>query len=118
MRDGLPGLSDADRSVLGGKADFDDVRSLAASWMQRLQDDAISLGSFQESVALAIADVETPAQPPDLVLVCAYVNSGDQSAGHIKLEGAIDMPAVREEITAVMEGGERAFRLRKEKYGF
>jgi ABC-type branched-subunit amino acid transport system ATPase component len=54
----------------------------------------------------------------DLVLVCAYVNSGDQSAGHIKLQGAIDMLAVRDEITAVMEGGERAFKLRKEKYGF
>lgn len=54
----------------------------------------------------------------DLVLVCAYVKSGDQSAGHIKLEGAIDVAAVRNEITAVMEGGERAFRLRKEKYGF
>ncbi|MGQ2914561.1 TrlF family AAA-like ATPase [Microbacterium aurantiacum] len=54
----------------------------------------------------------------DLVLVCAYVNVGDQSAGHIKTEGAIDVDAVRSEITAVMEGGEKAFRLRKEKYGF
>lgn len=54
----------------------------------------------------------------DLVLVCAYVNAGDQSAGHIKAQGAIDVAAVRKEITSVMEGGERAFRLRKEKYGF
>lgn len=54
----------------------------------------------------------------DLVLVCAYVNSGDQSAGHIKQQGAIDVAAVRDEITSVMEGGEKAFRLRKEKYGF
>ncbi len=54
----------------------------------------------------------------DLVLVCAYLNAGDQSAGHIKREGAIDVAEVRDEITSVMEGGERAFRLRKEKYGF
>lgn len=54
----------------------------------------------------------------DLVLVCAYVKSGDQSAGHIKAQGAIDVRAVRDEITSVMEGGEKAFRLRHEKYGF
>lgn len=54
----------------------------------------------------------------DLVLVCAYVNAGDQSAGHIKAQGAIDVTTVRNEITSVMEGGEKAFRLRKEKYGF
>ncbi len=54
----------------------------------------------------------------DLVLVCAYVNAGDQSAGHIMEQGAIDVAAVRDQITAVMEGGEKAFRLRKEKYGF
>ncbi len=54
----------------------------------------------------------------DLVLVCAYLNAGDQSAGHIKEQGAIDVAAVRQQITSVMEGGERAFRLRKEKYGF
>lgn len=54
----------------------------------------------------------------DLVLVCAYAATGDQSAGLIKAEGAIDIANVRLEITSVMEGGEKAFRLRKEKYGF
>ena len=54
----------------------------------------------------------------ELVVCCDYVSAGDHSAGRIKLEGAIDMPSVRDEITLVMEGGERAFRLRKEKYGF
>jgi rhodanese-related sulfurtransferase len=54
----------------------------------------------------------------DLVLVCAYANAGDQSAGYIKEQGAIDVAAVRDQITSVMEGGEKAFRLRKEKYGF
>ena len=54
----------------------------------------------------------------DLVVCCDYRVAGDQSGGKIKLEGAIDQSAVRSEITAVMEGGEKAFRLRKAKYGF
>lgn len=54
----------------------------------------------------------------ELVVCCDYRVSGDQSGGKIKLEGAIDVPLVRTEITRVMEGGEKAFRLRKEKYGF
>jgi len=54
----------------------------------------------------------------ELVICCRYRKAGDHSGGTIKLEGAIDIPAVRSEITVVMEGGEKAFRLRKEKYGF
>ncbi|WP_420110759.1 TrlF family AAA-like ATPase, partial [Pseudactinotalea sp.] len=54
----------------------------------------------------------------ELVIACDYRKQGDQSGGRVKLEGAIDIPAVRDEITGVMEGGEKAFRLRKEKYGF
>jgi chromosome segregation protein len=54
----------------------------------------------------------------ELVVAFDYRKQGDQSGGRIKFEGAIDMPEVREEITRVMEGGEKAFRLRKEKYGF
>lgn len=54
----------------------------------------------------------------ELVVCCDYRVSGDQSGGKVKMEGAIDMPPVRDEITRVMEGGEKAFRLRKEKYGF
>jgi type III restriction enzyme len=54
----------------------------------------------------------------ELVVCCDYRTAGEQSGGQIKLEGAIDLPNVRDEITTVMEGGERAFRLRKEKYGF
>ena len=37
---------------------------------------------------------------------------------NIDLEGAIDIPKVRDRITGVMEGGEKAFNLRKAKYGF
>lgn len=54
----------------------------------------------------------------ELVVCFNYRTAGDHSAGHIELEGAIDIPVMRERITSVMEGGEKAFRLRKEKYGF
>jgi chromosome segregation protein len=54
----------------------------------------------------------------ELVIAFDYRKQGDQSGGRVKLEGAIDVPAVRDEITRVMEGGEKAFRLRKERYGF
>lgn len=54
----------------------------------------------------------------ELVVVCDYRAAGDLSAGTIKLQGAIDIPEMRQEITVVMEGGEKAFRLRQEKYGF
>lgn len=54
----------------------------------------------------------------ELVVCCDYREATDHSGGRIKLRGAIDVEEVREEITTVMEGGERAFKLRKEKYGF
>jgi len=54
----------------------------------------------------------------ELVACFNYRASGDHSAGQIELQGAIDVPAVQKKITQVMEGGEKAFRLRKEKYGF
>jgi len=54
----------------------------------------------------------------ELVICCDYRAMGDHSGGRVKPEGAIDIPSVRSEITQIMEGGERAFRLRKEKYGF
>ena len=54
----------------------------------------------------------------ELVICCDYRVAGDQSGGQIKHEGAIDSEDIRKEITTVMEGGEKAFKLRKEKYGF
>ncbi len=54
----------------------------------------------------------------ELVVCCDYRDTGNQTRGHIKAEGAIDSSAVRKEITLVMEGGEKAFKLRKDKYGF
>ena len=54
----------------------------------------------------------------ELVVCCDYVKAGDQTGGQIKAAGAIDNEEIREEITLVTEGGERAFKLRMEKYGF
>ncbi len=54
----------------------------------------------------------------ELVICCDYLESGNQTRGQIKAEGAIDSKIIKDEITSVMEGGEKAFRLRKDKYGF
>jgi type III restriction enzyme len=54
----------------------------------------------------------------ELVVWFDHRRSGDQSRGKIAGEGAIDVPETREAIKRIMEGGEAAFNLRKEKYGF
>lgn len=54
----------------------------------------------------------------ELVAWCEYRKAGDQSGGKIGGEGAIDVPVVCEAIKGIMEGGEAAFNLRREKYGF
>ena len=54
----------------------------------------------------------------ELVVWCNYRAMGDQSRGTIGGSGAIDVPDVREAIKKIMEGGEAAFKLRREKYGF
>jgi type III restriction enzyme len=54
----------------------------------------------------------------ELVAWFGYRVAGDQSRGMIEGQGAIDIPATREAIKRIMEGGENAFRLRREKYGF
>jgi chromosome segregation protein len=54
----------------------------------------------------------------ELVAWCDYRKAGDQSGGKIAGEGAIDVPDVREAIKRIMKGGEAAFNLRREKYGF
>jgi len=54
----------------------------------------------------------------ELVVHCDYASEHNRSKGKIKNLGAIDVDNIREVITNVMEGGERAFKLRKQKYGF
>lgn len=54
----------------------------------------------------------------ELVAWFDYRTTGDQSRGTIKGIGAIDVVDTREAIKRIMEGGENAFRLRREKYGF
>ncbi|MDE0002144.1 MAG: AAA family ATPase [Rhodospirillaceae bacterium] len=54
----------------------------------------------------------------ELVAWCNYMTAGDQSRGRIEGEGAIDVDETRNAIKEIMEGGEQAFNLRREKYGF
>ncbi|HUT60552.1 MAG TPA: AAA family ATPase [Phycisphaerae bacterium] len=54
----------------------------------------------------------------ELVIHCNYASEGDHSKGEIKHQGAIDVRDIRDAITRVMEGGEKAFTLRRQKYGF
>lgn len=54
----------------------------------------------------------------ELVIVCENRTQGDQSGGQIGRQGAIDVEEIRTAVTGIMEGGEEAFKLRKEKYGF
>ena len=54
----------------------------------------------------------------ELIAWCDYRTAGNQSGGKVEGQGAIDVEDVREAIKRIMEGGERAFNLRKEKYGF
>jgi type III restriction enzyme len=54
----------------------------------------------------------------ELVIQCDYASEANRSRGQIKHQGAIDVRETRETITRVMEGGEKAFTLRRQKYGF
>jgi len=54
----------------------------------------------------------------ELVVSCDYRTTTTESGGKIKMTGAIDVPGIKAEITEVMEGGEDAFKLRQQKYGF
>ena len=54
----------------------------------------------------------------ELVVCCDYRIAGDFSRGHVANEGAIDVPEIRDSIKTIMEGGEKAFKLRLDKYGF
>lgn len=54
----------------------------------------------------------------ELVACFKYRDHNDNTAGVISPVGSIDCEPVRETITSVMEGGKRAFELRREKYGF
>jgi type III restriction enzyme len=54
----------------------------------------------------------------ELVACFRYGDHQDNTTGIISPVGSIDGEQVRETITDVMEGGKRAFELRREKYGF
>ncbi|RAH96069.1 hypothetical protein DLJ53_33515 [Acuticoccus sediminis] len=54
----------------------------------------------------------------ELVAWFGYRTDNDQSRGTIHGVGAIDVEDARNAIKRIMEGGDAAFRLRREKYGF
>ncbi|MBV6503804.1 MAG: hypothetical protein AKCLJLPJ_01898 [Fimbriimonadales bacterium] len=54
----------------------------------------------------------------ELVIALETKSIAAGSVARILAEGAIDTPEVRRAITSIMEGGEKAFLMRKEKYGF
>ena len=51
---------------------------------------------------------------------CIGVCSASESHGKLPLDaqGSIDMPAIRDQVANILEGGKEAFMQRKEKYGF
>ena len=54
----------------------------------------------------------------ELVIYCDYESETDRSKGKIENSGSIDIKEIRDAITTIMEGGQKAFDLRKKKYGF
>jgi type III restriction enzyme len=54
----------------------------------------------------------------ELVVCFGYQVENDNTKGKIAPVGSIDCTSVRETITKIMEGGQQAFELRKNKYGF
>lgn len=44
--------------------------------------------------------------------------SGDQAEMPVEAQGSIDVPAIRDQVAGILEGGREAFMQRKEKYGF
>jgi chromosome segregation protein len=54
----------------------------------------------------------------ELVVCFDYMDPTEATRGHVKTQGAIDIVAVKDAIKRVMEGGEKAFELRRQKYGF
>jgi chromosome segregation protein len=105
-QDGPPLIIDQPEDDLDNQVIFDIVEQL---WSARSRRQII----FSSHNANLVVNGDA-----DLVVCCDYRRAGDHSGGQIKYRGAIDVQEIREEIKRVMEGGERAFQLRKAKYGF
>ncbi len=44
--------------------------------------------------------------------------SGEHAEMPLEAQGSIDIPAIRDQVASILEGGKEAFMQRKEKYGF
>ncbi len=54
----------------------------------------------------------------ELVIHCDYESETNRNKGKIENTGSIDVKEIRDAITTIMEGGKKAFDLRRKKYGF
>lgn len=54
----------------------------------------------------------------DAELILTFDHNSDKSAGEIIASGSIDQIEIKEHVKDIMEGGKKAFDLRKVKYGF
>ncbi len=54
----------------------------------------------------------------ELVIHCDYESETNRNKGKIENTGSIDVKEIRDAITTIMEGGQKAFNLRRKKYGF
>ena len=54
----------------------------------------------------------------ELVIHCDYESETNRNKGKVENTGSIDIKEIRDAITTIMEGGRKAFDLRKQKYGF
>lgn len=92
---------DLDNAVIGGV--IDDI-------MQAKQHRQLLFASHNANLVVN-GDAE-------LVVTFRSVTQNGRARGVVECEGAIDCRPVREAITEVMEGGKKAFELRRQKYGF
>lgn len=90
-------------------------------------------GDLDNTIVTKIVDVLHKVKPKRQIIFATHnanlvvngateylISLGSHSDGTrgVREYGAIDVPAVRKNITEVMEGGEKAFRDRQRKYGF
>lgn len=81
--------------------------------------EAISLAKEKRQLIFASHNANVVVNgDAELVIPCKYLSTEKRSEGIIQKPGAIEEPDICSTIKVVMEGGEKAFSLRRVKYGF
>lgn len=70
-------------------------------------------GRRQVIIATHNANLVVNADADQVIALAA-----DANQGHVEVQGSIEETAVRDAIVRILDGGEDAFKLRKQKYGF